>query len=409
MIRRIASGIASRAASVESLFALFLFAGVVKDTPAFGWFPVDLTVIALAGSLVAAVCALRSGRWRVPRHALWSTLGMVAFAVFVIVSLAWSPGREYAGRKALHVAVMCGWSYAGAALVVSGDRVRLRRFFGAMVVLAAVTAVQVVWLMARNPIVASEAWGRSYLGFGRLFGVATLAVVGWLLWTSLGKRATIGALAVLAVLATGLMVGGGRGPLLATTAALAVPLGIGVKLRDEGVFVDRRIARLAAALVLAVLLVLVIGQAGVFLRTVQRLVVLLTEGDAQSFGRRLWYYQQVPGLWAQAPFFGHGIGAWPLLIGWGDVRAYPHNLVFELLVELGIAGLALFGGLFAASLRGMSRSLLKASVQARLVAMLVIAATVNAMISGDLTDNRLLFAALGLSAGLPRPRSVVDV
>jgi hypothetical protein len=386
----------------ESQFALFLFAGVVKSTPAFTWVPVDLTLLALAGSMIAGIISLRQRNWRVSRHACIGAAAMAAFSAIVVISLAWTPGREYAGKKALLVAAMCGWSFCGAALVLAGRPDRLRRLFGAMVVLGVMTAVQVIWLMARDPLVASEEWGRSYLGFGRLFGVASLVVVAWILWSARTGVKWVVAGVSLVILGAGLLVGGGRGPMLAAMAAMAVPVGAGFRMRDDRIYVERRSLGLAVALITLVCLVLALGQAGVFLRTVQRLMVLLTGGDAHSFGQRLWYYQQVPGLWFDAPLVGHGIGSWPLLIGWGDVRAYPHNIVFEIIVELGALGLLAFGIMCAVSIRGVVWLSARSEPHVKLVLMILVSATFNALVSGDLTDNRLLFAVLGLAAGMPR-------
>ena len=118
-----------------------------------------------------------------------------------------------------------------------------------------------------------------------------------------------------------------------------------------------------------------------------------------SAGTRMGYYSESYRLWQLKPLFGHGIGSWPLLIGLPDICAYPHNLIFELLVELGLSGVILFGLLLLAALKDFfKRNAGESIFYVSVILMMFSNAFIGALLSGDINDNRILFAAIGLMA-----------
>ena len=81
---------------------------------------------------------------------------------------------------------------------------------------------------------------------------------------------------------------------------------------------------------------------------VKRLSVLFDfNADSSS---RFWLWREALSLFTERPFLGSGLGAFPDFIGKGDdlfgkegpLGWHPHNLILELLCELGIFGLCLF-------------------------------------------------------------------
>jgi O-antigen ligase len=129
--------------------------------------------------------------------------------------------------------------------------------------------------------------------------------------------------------------------------------------------------------------------------TIKRLALLFGSlGDSANV--RLQMYGDAMDIWAQHPLFGAGIGAWPVLAGWGDHRMYPHNMILEVLSEFGLTGFLLWVAPFLYALwRFCQDSDPRHNPWALLVLMLLTNAFINAMVTGDLTDNRVLFAFLG--------------
>jgi O-antigen ligase len=390
--------------SFEVCFVLFLFAGSFKEDPRLSWFPVDLTLFLGALSLVAgAGVAAR----RVPRATsrAWVLVALFAlFSCFSLISLAWAPGVVYATRKAFLLSSLVLWAVVGSAIVIAGDETRVWRFLGALLALGLMFGLEAaVGLAQAVPGQVLRIVGGNYLELARATGIGVVLAFGVAL-TGKGNPAlrTLGSIVAVALL--GLMLAiGGRGPLLAVLLSLAVPVLAGVRLSRRNLLLVRRAAMwlaIAGAAFLAIVAYLLwTGDERV--ATIRRLAVLITEGGGQSALRRLYFYQSALELWREHPILGSGIGGWPVLTLQLDVRAYPHNLFLETLAELGLVGFVLLVGILGTGLWALKQGRAGRPLPPilLLVTMLLVNAGVNAMVSGDLADNRFLFAMLGLAAG----------
>jgi O-antigen ligase len=129
----------------------------------------------------------------------------------------------------------------------------------------------------------------------------------------------------------------------------------------------------------------------------ERLDVLLTPTRGASAQVRIVSAEKSIQLWESRPAFGVGLGGFPVLAGLGDTRDYPHDLILELLAETGLVGLLLFGMVIATAIRNLGplRALRRDPLRMALLALLVYSFT-NALVSGDLVDNRSLLAFAGL-------------
>src|SRR4051794_38949117 len=149
--------------------------------------------------------------------------------------------------------------------------------------------------------------------------------------------------------------------------------------------------RLAASIAALAVVGFIMGiWAGPESRAFHRFTVLATqESGGTSAGHRLHYWKAAGGIIAKAPFIGQGVGGWPIAMGYSDNRRYPHNIVIETTIEGGLIGLVLLGVAILLGLRALcSRNVFDETP--RLIVFLVFVNTLfNAMVSGDLSDNRL--------------------
>jgi O-antigen ligase len=391
--------------SFEALFVLFLFAGRYKGDPRFAWVPVDLTVLFFLLSALAGMLILMRMR-RIPRQGFAVVVAAVCFTVWMAASLAWTPGWAYAIEKTQRFAVLTLFALGAGALIIAPDPVRVRRFFLLIVMLGTWMATEALIYYVNAP----SAWfihvlGGSYLGLGRVCGLAALVVLAaWLL----DRNGPVRHLLLLGLFATFcyvLLIGGGRGPLLATGLVLLVPLIVGLRLVPEGVLV-KRFQFLLLGLILA-------GAAAItYLATSTELTMTLYRfmrlsggiAHEHSAATRANRFMTTITSWERAPVFGHGIGSWPVLNGFPDEQHYVHNLFLELLEELGLIGLGLFLILMIVSLRPLTRARLRAEPMLLCALMLTINAFFNAMVTGDFNENRVLFTLFGILA-MPAPQT----
>ncbi len=388
-----------RSLGYEELFAAFLFAGAVKDTVVLSWLPFDLTLAFMAASIGLGLRRLALAHWTVTRAGLMGIAPMLVLVFYAGLSLIWSPSRDYSYTKFALLAVSCGWAFIGSVvLAASGEHAQFR-FFRACAIIATIVACQFLALTSGLAMGATAHWSDTYLGYGRLFCMGFVIVLASGLWSdATGARLSVIFLA-LVPLGLGLLLGGGRGPLVALLVASTIPVVRGLRMAGNRLMVEKRLVVLAAAFIVVSIAVLVLDPAGTHLKTVRRIVAFLTDGNPHSVGARLAYYRDSLEAWRDSPIWGVGLGGWPVKMGWGDVRGYPHNILLEVVVELGIIGLVLLVFIlllgFAAPL--VSRSLPRRTVLTTV--MLVVAALVNASFSGDLTDNKMLFGVVGLGIG----------
>lgn len=130
-------------------------------------------------------------------------------------------------------------------------------------------------------------------------------------------------------------------------------------------------------------------------RTFMRISTVST-APTSSLGRRFGFWDSSLHAIDAAPLIGHGLGSWPIVTP-GTIASYPHNIVLEILVELGMAGFVL---LVIVGVFGLVSALWTMHGGAHSVGWLMLGLTAfmfaNALISGDINDNRYLFAYLGL-------------
>lgn len=388
--------------SFEAVFAAFLNAGHYKAARSLAWVPVDLTALTFGLSILAAMWVVRGRGVRLPRAGVPILAFGAAYLLFVLTSLIWTPSSVYGPSKALFSATLTLWALVGPVLVISGDARRALRFALWLFVFALWLGVDAFVTSASNPQGNFvNVLGSNYLGVGRTIGIGSAIVLAIALAPRTKPLWRVLAASLFAVSLWLLLVVGGRGPLIAVGVASLVPLVLGVGAARGGGWVLRRYV----PWLLAFVLLAAAGVAALAARpdpppTLRRLEVLWNSSmGGTSAATRAYWWKQAPALWEQRPIAGHGVGSWPILMGFADRRSYPHDIFLETLVEEGALGLVLLLAMLAAALAALAPWRSIATDPWRLLLLMVLVnALVNAMVSGDVSDNRFLFAAAGFAA-----------
>ena len=379
--------------SFEALFVLFLLAGRFKADPRFAWAPIDLTLLFFGLSILSALFLIVLRRIKVNKMALGGVILYLTFSAWIGFTLIWAPNNPYAAEKAVRVLTLVFWAYAGAALVIANKPERVVRFYF-LLVLAAVWFAAESWAVyigsgSTEPHL-ERVLGGNYLGMGRVVGMAiNILVVGLLLGKEKGLFKIFSSIIVMFFFVT-LLILGGRGPFIATLMSTLVAF-----------LLTRNLFKLMPILLVMGVLLPIAAEV-VPLTTLYRLQILLEEpsGGTSTQGR----LQRIEGAWEQiteAPVFGQGVGSFYWYHGDPSLeRDYPHNILLELAAETGLVGVSLFVFLVLFSIRKIQWTKISQH-QLHFVAILMLVNTLlNAMVSGDIPDNRLLFTVLGLLTGL---------
>ena len=385
--------------SFESFFAVFLFAGVFKENPRLSWFPFDITGSFLVLSFFAGFRVIQAREWTIPRYTVPAIGAMLLLCCWAFVSLTWSPGHSYAFKKTINLTLLAFWSFWGSSVLIGPSTKRVRRFLGAVVVLAGWVSGEITILFLSGALLGEWEWASYYLGLGRLIGLGVLVLAGVLLWARINRYA-LALTGLVTILFIGiLLVIGGRGPFLATIGAFAVVLIRDIRFRRGFFAMKKRFLVISMMLMSAFVSFVLWANVHIFLTTFDRLMQL-TQGGGNSARTRFWLFEKAWQYWQTSPILGHGMGSFGLLLGWGDVKVYPHNIILEIMVELGLIGLFIFLGLIVQSLRGLSLVRIRHDALISVALMLTVNGLLNSFVSYDLPANRVFFAMLGLVAGL---------
>lgn len=321
----------------------------------------------------------------------------LALGGLLIAQLGSSPAQEY-GTTKVQLFLSQDLVLLFAGIVIGRNRKHLDLFLGLTLFVAFLSALvlmqDLIGGQPREALPARFALNPEenpiFLGRGAADG---LIVAIYLLLAGTVLRDRLYALALLPALAVALVAAGSRGPvvgLICGVTALLVCLVRSPRSR-------RRIPMLVVAIVAGVVLAsqLVPGE------TIGRSFSILSGSGSgvDTNGRSE--------LWGQAL---HSIGRHPLLgIGTGGFAAinpqgrYPHNLLLESAVELGVVGLlmalAVISSAFVRLRRAWRRLPEELRAGAAVIMALFVAAVVNSMLSGDITVNTSVWLTVGLALG----------
>jgi O-antigen ligase len=233
----------------------------------------------------------------------------------------------------------------------------------------------------------------SPIGLGRAAAQGILVAVFLLLASGPPLRRLL-ALGALPLMAVSFIASGSRGPVLGLALALVVLLALTLREPRSRI----RLVLVAAGAVAGALLVtqLVPGQ------DIHRSLSVLTGsgGGFSSNGRGQLWHDSLQAF-MQHPLFGIGTGGFAHL---DPIDLFPHNLFLELGAELGILGILAAAVVVLGAARALWTVAQQGAAELRpelaVVAALLVAAFVNAQVSGDVSTNSDLWLACGLALGL---------
>lgn len=373
---------------------LFLTAGTFKaELETLLPLGIDLTVL-LACLLVAGVLGrvVRNGLSRslTPARLLLPYLAL-AFCIAVSGS-SWSTDT-YGQEKTIRFLALTTLGFATVPAAVSSE-FDLRLFLIANIVLSTLMVA-----FGRATPEGLSAFGATHIATGRVVGLGIIACT--YLFIKPGRRLLnrLPWLLLAALLLAGLLYSGSRGSLVGLLGAVGLVAGATFAMRR-----GRRYLLVMTALLIAA------GAAVSFLfpsaveMMNQRLKYALSGPLTVTARTRTERAAAALEQFLEHPFTGAGIGSFSSNYGCPElVRGdYPHNILLEVAAELGLVGLAALVLLLVGGLSAPVRILRTAHGENhKVVACTLLAIAgylmINALFSGDLNDNRLLFSALALA------------
>lgn len=319
----------------------------------------------------------------------------VVFAAVVACSYLYTGAPHYGSEKLVAFATL-GCSMFFAPLLLFTNERDFWDFTVGTVLFGMIVAASSLSFSATGAMGAED--NPSHIGKGQVIGLAILL----LLYAPIRNKWLRVAVLFVAVpaLAIGLVSAETRGPLFSLLFVLV--LSFCLDSFRSPVITRRQMAFAGVALVAAVMLLSTFwfyGAEAFKFQYKATEIINLVEGNSEAKGtavERLVFYRAAMELWTERPAFGWGLGGWSMAYWQSDTRNYPHNLICEVLVEQGLAGLIALLYFFRAVFKHLRAH--KAVVRARLPCLLpgLVYLISIAMFSGDLDDDRFIWFWCGL-------------
>jgi len=389
----------------EWFFVLFLFAGYYKADPrlAFVQRHIDITLLFLILSFLVFFHRMvrKSFTLKISKSFIKIAILFFLFTACLFGGLLYTQSWQYGLNKALRFIFLTGWAFFGAGLLVT-DILSLRRFSWALVTISTVMAIDALLnYPGVGKIALVTALGSNYIGLARACGLGLLTIIFFFLPTERKPLMKLFLAVIAALQLWAMLASGARGPVL--SFALSLTLIFVLSLRLPSLKIDRFALRLGLTTLLIVVVLAVVGQK-LFPALVYRMQVFWTRGGV-SVLTRYDFWRSAIRLWMRSPIWGNGTGQFAVAVTGHDVREYPHNIILELGAEIGLVGVLVFvimiGIAFARGFRYFyyGEGLTRITMRYLLVASFFV--LFNAMVSGDINDNRALFSMVMLLASLP--------
>jgi O-antigen ligase len=393
--------------SIEASFLLFLFAGRYKNLPELRGFPIDFTLLFFATTLALLAWAIIAGRMR-PIPLSPGVLSMIAFCALATVSLFWSSIDDLNIDKTVRFLLLTSPSFFAAYMFAQNKErkerlLRLLAWFSCGILLyygyyRCILGIDVA------AAVESEGYADNYLEYS---SHASIIFIILLCLAAYGSPKQFG-IAIIGSSAAlfALVAIGGRGPF--TLALLAIPLlTLGLLSASASL---RRLKRLII-FVSALIVTATMGYAGFVrwsepnalweqLHTLDRYQGQLSGEETHSLDLRLNGQEDAYRRWEERPILGWGFGEFRVQ---HNELAYPHNLLLEILMEMGLAGGFLFICMCAAAVIACVRVAqdgMSDWVNPGIALLFLTDLISHLTVEGYLADDRAFFAYLGLVLGL---------
>lgn len=367
----------------------------------------DLTLAMLGGLAVGVAWQLMKYLARIdkrprPRFSVlprWPLLGFALFAAIVTLSYSYTTGVSYGGSELLRF-LGIGTLMLIAPIVLIRSEQDLRQFVVLFLAAGCVMALQmIVHVNDRQPQPVAgggQTTDITRIGAGWLMGMVMLLTLYYRPFKR-EKYNTAAPWILVPLFAFALIASAARGPIIALLAVLILNLALSTK---------------ALSKIAVTLLLLAVGGYAAFAvfshvdpsKYNEKLAEIesLAQGKATtgSAAERLTFYRQTLAAIPDHPFWGRGIGSWPVFYFGTDQRNYPHNLLLLVAFEEGLIGVAALSFFLAGVGVTSVRLVRKTGVRFAVFPSLVLFSFIVSMFSGDLDDNRIIWYWSGVTLAI---------
>ena len=370
---------------------------------------VDITVIATLIIWLGLVKILLEGNWKLPSE--WKSIVylFLIFGFLLGISYIYTVSPDYGFRKILRFNTFAITMFMTPLLIIKtpADSKRLLSYFYfLLVIIIGIMLFQFIYFLKWGDFAIVLAyWNRISIPGANPIQVSRYLAIGAAMMIALLIRnkpsQSLHYFAILFVILLSIILSGSRGPLVSIIIGSIVYAILYERKHSSRIF---GYGILAIGTIITLLLFLPesltqrffdISQGSVIMtqQGVRRISTIATRFEFWSMSLQAWFSS------ITSFFLGLGAGGFSSLFIWRDWRWYPHNLIFEIIAELGLVGLIIGTAFLTKSYQAIKSGLQRGSFTEH--SALWVAGTIviffSTQFSGDINDNRILWMFIGIS------------
>jgi len=370
---------------------------------------VDITVIATLIIWLGLVKILLQGNWKLPSEPKSIVYLFLIFGLFLSISYIYTASPDYGFRKILRFNTFAVTMFITPLLIIKSpaDSKRLLSYFYfLLVIIIGIMLLQFVYFLKWGDFAIVLAyWNRISIPGANPIQVSRYLAIGAAMMIALLIRnkpsQSLHYFSILFMILLSIILSGSRGPLVSIIIGSIVYAILYERKHSSRIF---GYGILAIGTIITLLLLLPesltqrffdISQGSVIMtqQGVRRISTIATRFEFWSMSLQAWFSS------ITSFFIGLGAGGFSSLFIWRDWRWYPHNLIFEIIAELGMVGLVIGVLFIIKSYQIINKGIQRGSFTDH--SALWVAGTVvmfiAAQFSGDINDNRILWMFIGIS------------
>ena len=370
---------------------------------------VDITVIATLIIWLGLVKILLQGNWKLPSEPKSIVYLFLIFGLFLGISYIYTASPDYGFRKILRFNTFAVTMFITPLLIIKSpaDSKRLLSYFYfLLVIIIGIMLLQFVYFLKWGDFAIVLAyWNRISIPGANPIQVSRYLAIGAAMMIALLIRnkpsQSLHYFSILFMILLSIILSGSRGPLVSIIIGSIVYAILYERKHLSRIF-GYGILAIGTIIILLILLpesltqrFFDISQGSVIMtqQGVRRISTIATRFEFWSMSLQAWFSS------ITSFFIGLGAGGFSSLFIWRDWRWYPHNLIFEIIAELGMVGLVIGVLFIIKSYQIINKGIQRGSFTDH--SALWVAGTVvmfiAAQFSGDINDNRILWMFIGIS------------
>ena len=370
---------------------------------------VDITVIATLIIWLGLVKILLQGNWKLPSEPKSIVYLFLIFGLFLGISYIYTASPDYGFRKILRFNTFAVTMFITPLLIIKSptDSKRLLSYFYfLLVIIIGIMLLQFVYFLKWGDFAIVLAyWNRISIPGANPIQVSRYLAIGAAMMIALLIRnkpsQSLHYFSILFMILLSIILSGSRGPLVSIIIGSIVYAILYERKHSSRIF-GYGILAVGTIIILLILLpesltqrFFDISQGSVIItqQGVRRISTIATRFEFWSMSLQAWFSS------ITSFFIGLGAGGFSSLFIWRDWHWYPHNLIFEIIAELGMVGLVIGVLFIIKTYQIINKGIQRGSFTDH--SALWVAGTVvmfiAAQFSGDINDNRILWMFIGIS------------